>query len=131
MLGGLAVVDVTLVALVASKRGAAGAGIVSALRIEPGLLLPALASLLFVALAWRVRRKSATSREAGQTVMLYGLLWLIVYDAAFVAGYVRDALATLAVLLLLPVAYFSVQLMRWWSKLVAVSQRPAFKRART
>ena len=27
-------------------------------------------------------------REAGQTLMLYGLLWLIVYDACFVAAYV-------------------------------------------
>ena len=50
---------------------------------------------------------------------------------AFVAGFVRNWLATLAVLMLLPVAYLSVQLMRWWSKLMAVSQRPAFKRART
>jgi hypothetical protein len=131
VLGGLAVIDVTLISLVASRRGAASTGIMSALRVEPGLVLPALASVAFVALAWRVRRRSATSREAGQAVMLYGLLWLIVYDAAFVAGYVRDALATLAVLALLPVAYFSVQLMRWWSKLVAVSQRPDFKRART
>jgi hypothetical protein len=96
-----------------------------------GLLLPALASVAFVLLAWRVRRKSASSRDAGQALMLYGLLWLIVYDAAFVAGYVRDWAATLAVLMLLPVAYLSVQLMRWWSKLMAVSQRPAFKRART
>jgi hypothetical protein len=28
--------------------------------------------------------------------MLYGLLWLIVYDACFVAAYVRNAVATLA-----------------------------------
>jgi hypothetical protein len=32
-------------------------------------------------------------------------------------------------LLLFPAAYFSVQLMRWWSKLLALSQRPTFKRA--
>jgi hypothetical protein len=99
--------------------------------VEPGLLAPALATAVFVALAWRVRRRYQSSREAGQAVMLYGLLWLIVYDAAFVAGYVRDAAATLAILLLLPVAYLSVRLMRWWSQLVALSQRPAFKRAKT
>jgi hypothetical protein len=29
------------------------------------------------------------------------------------------------------VAYFSVQLMRWWSKIVAASHRPEFKRAGT
>jgi hypothetical protein len=131
VLGGLAVVDGTLIALVAARRGAGETGLASALRVETGLLLPVLASVVFVLLAWRVRRRSATSREAGQALMLYGLLWLIVYDAAFVAGYVRNGVATLGVLTLLPVAYLSVQLMRWWSKLMAVSQRPAFKRART
>ena len=50
---------------------------------------------------------------------------------AAAVGYVRNWAASLAVLLLLPVAYFSVRLMRWWSQLVALSQRPAFKRART
>ena len=39
--------------------------------------------------------------------------------------------AIAAVFLLLPVAWLSVQLMRWWSKLVALSQRPSFKRANT
>jgi hypothetical protein len=61
-------------------------------------------------------------------MMLYGLLWLIVYDAAFVAAYV-GWLAAGAVLLLLPVAYLSVQLMRWWAQLMTLSQRPPFKRA--
>jgi hypothetical protein len=32
-------------------------------------------------------------------------------------------------LLLLPAAYFSVQLMRGWSKLMTLSQKPTFKRA--
>jgi len=131
VLGGLALIDGMFIAIVAARRGAAEAGVAAALRIELALLLPVLASVLFVFIAWRVRRKSASSREAGQRVMLYGLLWLIVYDAAFVAGYVRNGVATLAVLMLLPVAYLSVQLMRWWSKLMAVSHRPAFKRART
>jgi hypothetical protein len=35
------------------------------------------------------------------------------------------------ILLLLPVAYFAVQVMRWWSRLLAASQRPEFKRAGT
>ena len=131
VLGGLAAADVVLIALVASRRGAAGAGFLAATRAHWGLALPALAALAFVVLAWRVRRKARSSREAGQALMLYGLLWLIVYDAAFVAGYVRDPLATGLVFMLLPLAYLSVQLMRWWSKLVAVSQRPEFKRART
>ena len=129
--GGLAVVDVMLVTLVAQRRAEWAGGTLAALRVQPGLVLPALAALGFVVLAWRVHRRSATSREAGQAVMLYGLLWLIVYDAAFVAGYARHWLATAAVLALLPVAYLSVRLMRWWSQLLALSQRPDFKRART
>ena len=36
-----------------------------------------------------------------------------------------------ALVLLFPLAYFSVQLMRWWSKILSLSQKPAFKRART
>ena len=131
VLGGVAMIDVMLVAMVAARRSARAPDLLAALRVEWGLAAPVLATVAFVALAWRVRRRSATSREAGQAVMLYGLLWLIVYDAAFVAGYVRDWAASLAVLLLLPVAYFSVRLMRWWSQLLALSQRPAFKRART
>jgi hypothetical protein len=101
------------------------------LRAGPELLAPLAAVLAFVALAFVVRRRSATSREAGQKLMLYGLLWLIVYDACFVGAYVRDMRATLAVVMLLPVAYFAVRLMRWWSKIVALSQKPQFKRAGT
>ena len=125
VIGGLLAADLALVGFVASRQGAAG----PALRVGPELALPLLAAAGFVALAWRVRRTSATSREAGQALMLYGLLWLIVYDACFVAAYVRDAAATAAVLMLLPVAYLSVRLMRWWSKLMAVAQKPQFKRA--
>ena len=35
----------------------------------------------------------------------------------------------IAMLILLPLAYASVQLMRWWGRLIALSQRPDFKRA--
>jgi 4-hydroxybenzoate polyprenyltransferase len=130
VIGGLVAIDAMLIGLVASRR-AGGGGWAAAVRFEPGLLLPAVAAAAFVVLAWRVRRRSATSREAGQAVMLYGLLWLIVYDAAFVAGYARDWLAAAGILMLLPVAYLSVRLMRWWSQLVTAAQPPAFKRART
>jgi hypothetical protein len=129
--GGLLLIDAMFVTLVATRRSTGGGGLREPLQIQPGLALAAGATGLFVALAWWLRRRSASSRDAGQTLMLYGLLWLIVYDAAFVAGYTRDPLATAAVFLLLPVAWLSVQLMRWWSKLVALSQRPSFKRANT
>jgi 4-hydroxybenzoate polyprenyltransferase len=127
VLGSLAAID----ALVLLWRWRVGAGsFVERLNFRPELLLPLAAAVLFVVLAWRVRVKSATSREAGQKVMLYGLLWLIVYDACFVAAYVGWVPAVV-IALLLPVAYSAVQLMRWWSKIVAVSQRPEFKRAGT
>jgi 4-hydroxybenzoate polyprenyltransferase len=95
------------------------------------LAVPAAAAVAFVLVAWTIKRRAHTSREAGQRTMLFGLLWLIVYDAAFVAAYVRSWIATAAVLLMFPVAYFSVQLMRWWAKLLTLSQRPTFKRAKT
>jgi len=61
--------------------------------------------------------------------MLYGLLWLIAYDACFVAAYVGYLPAVL-LLLLLPAAYFSMQLMRTWSRIVLLSQKPTYQRAR-
>ena len=125
VLGGLGLIDAGAIGLIVWRRGLDG------LWLRPALLIPLAAAGVFALVAWRVRRTSPTSREAGQKAMLYGLLWLIVYDAGFVAAYTRHWPAALAVLLLLPVAYGSVQLMRWWSKLVAVSQRPAFKRAKT
>lgn len=131
VLGGLAAIDVMLVGLVGTRRLPQAGGLAAALRIDSGLIPPAVVTIVFVALGWFVRRRSATPRQAGQALMLYGLLWLIVYDAAFVAGYVNNRLATLSILMLMPVAYLSVQFMRWWSKLLALSRPPDFKRART
>ena len=62
--------------------------------------------------------------------MLYGLLWLIVYDACFVQAYAIKPWAGAMLLLLLPIAYFSVQFMRWWSNLLMISQRPQYIVAR-
>ncbi len=104
------------------------------LALTPGLLLPAAAVLVFIAIALFIRWRHGNRREDGQTLMLYGLLWLIVYDAAFVAAYLPDParwLAALILFMLLPLAYMSVQLMRWWSKLIVASQRPDYKRAGT
>jgi hypothetical protein len=124
--GWLAAIDAAVIAVVGSD----GPGsFVGNLGMRWQLLMPVAASALFVGVAWRIRRTSATRREAGQKAMLYGLLWLIVYDASFVAAYVSWAAAGI-LLALLPVAYFSVQLMRWWSKIVAASHRPEFKRAK-
>ncbi|HEV2295538.1 MAG TPA: UbiA family prenyltransferase [Tepidisphaeraceae bacterium] len=129
VLSGLATVNVLSVALVWSRRTRVGLDPwTDALSIEPALLIPLACVLGFVALAWYVRRSVRNSREAGQTLMLYGLLWLIVYDVAFVAAFV-GLVPALALLILLPLAYASVQLMRWWGRLITLSQRPGFKRA--
>lgn len=97
--------------------------------IRPGLLLPGGLAGLFVLVAWRIRRTAPTSRQAGQTLMLTGLLWLILYDAAFAWVYVGWRSAA-GLLLLAPVSYLCVLLMRWWAKLVLLSQQPEFKRVR-
>jgi hypothetical protein len=94
---------------------------------ERGILFALAAVLFFLAVALAIRRRSASRREAGERLMLAGLLWLIVYDAAFVAGYVSVGLGAL-LLGLLPVAWWSVRLMRWWSKVLSLSQRPKFQR---
>lgn len=108
-------------------------GLCAALRprtlwIGPGLMLPAAAVLLFIALAVALRVRISNERQAGQKLMLYGLMWLIVYDAAFAAAFVGWLSGGL-ILSLLPIAYLAVQLMRWWSKMLEASQRPEYRRA--
>ena len=100
-----------------------------ALWMTPGLLYAGAAAVGFLVAAAIVVRRSVEARSAGQTLMLLGLLWLIVYDVAIVAGYVNLRAAAL-LSLLLPMAYLAVQIMRWWSKLVAISQPPKYLRAR-
>jgi len=129
--GGLAVIDGLLVGLLAWRRTAGGTiPIAVALRVTPALIVPAAAAGAFVVLAIVIRKTSATPREAGQRLMLYGLLWLIVYDFSFAVGYVGWAPA-LGLLSLLPLAYASVQVMRWWGGVIALSHRPQFKRIET
>ncbi len=129
VLSGLATVNILSVALVWYRRTFIREDPwTEALAIEPNLLIPLACVLGFVAVAWHVRRTVTNSREAGQTLMLYGLLWLIVYDVAFVGALV-GIVPALVLLVLLPLAYASVQLMRWWGRFVALSQRPGFKRA--
>ncbi len=104
--------------------------IIQILDFRLALLGPLTAAITFCALAFWIRRQNPNPRDAGQTLMLTGLLWLIVYDATFAVSYV-SILAGLLILMLLPIAYFSVLVMRWWSKLMLLSQRPEFKRVET
>ena len=94
------------------------------------LLLPMGAVFAFIALGAFIRWRTPGLRDAGQKLMLYGLLWLIVYDACFVFAYV-GWWEGLLMLLFFPAGWLSVQFMRWWSKIVSLSQRPTFKRVRT
>jgi UbiA prenyltransferase family len=126
VLGGLALFDALAISVVAWRRYEGS--VAGALQISDGLMLPLAAAMLFVAVAATLRRTAPTRRVAGQKLMLFGLLWLIVYDACFAGIYV-GALAGVLLFLLLPVAYFSVQLMRGWSQLLALSQPPRFQRA--
>ena len=131
VIGGLAGINVLMIGGLGWKLGDESlSGLPAALGMRPALLLPMAAAIVFVGIAYLIRRQNPVSRDAGQKLMLYGLLWLIVYDACFVAGYVSWA-AGLAVLALLPIAWWSVKFMRAWSRLIALSQRPAFQRART
>jgi 4-hydroxybenzoate polyprenyltransferase len=133
VLGSLAGIDAAAVMMVWWKRSGGvmtAATFAQSLWVRPGLALPLAAAAVFVVVAWLIWRRSASHREAGQDLMLYGLLWLIVYDTAFVAGYVGPGMAAV-IFLLLPVAYLSVQVMRWWGKLVALTHRPEFRRVET
>ena len=129
--GGLLTADVVCVAAVWWKRDHRFEldKFAENLWVEPGLLYAAGAAVLFTLVAWVIRKRYLDPRTAGQTMMLFGLLYLIVYDVCFLAGYVSPVAASF-LLLLLPAAYLSVQLMRWWSKLVSLSQKPTFQRAR-
>lgn len=130
MLGGLAVVDATCVWVVWWRRQQRlGGDFIDTLWITPGLWLAGAAVVAFAILAILIRLFSADVRSAGRKLTLAGLLWLIVYDAVFVAGYVGWAPAVL-LLLLLPISYLSVVLMRWWARIVLLSQRPEYQRAR-
>ena len=131
VLGGLAGIDISVLGIIGSRRGnGTVSGCVAALGIDHRLLAPLVAVVIFVGIAAYIRRRNTVPRDAGQQLMLYGLLWLIVYDAAFVGAFV-GLVAALCLLGLLPLAWWSVQLMRWWSKVISLSHRPAFQRART
>lgn len=125
---GLFVINLLVIVAVGQRRAPRAGGWLNGLEIQTELMIPLAAALIFAGIAFYIRRSAPTERDAGQRLMLYGLLWLIVYDAAFVAAYV-DWSSGLLVLLLMPLAYGSVQLMRWWSRLAAIAQRPAYRRA--
>jgi hypothetical protein len=130
---GILVVDAIAMVTLGTHRG--NGDPVEAFGADPsmmwnnGLLIPIAAVVAFVLVAIRIRRRTPGQRDAGQKLMLYGLLWLTIYDACFVFAYV-GWWEGLLMLLFFPASWLFVQFMRWWSKIVSMSQRPTFKRVR-
>ena len=133
IVAGLIFVDALAIIALGTWRGHgdvfAAFHIAPAMMWNPKLVIPIGAVLAFIAVAAFIRWRTPGLRDAGQKLMLYGLLWLIVYDASFVYAY-HGWWQGLLMLLFFPAAWLSVQLMRWWSKIVSLSQRPTFKRVR-
>lgn len=127
VIGGVLLIDLLAISLVQADQGGLP---YNRLSFTPRLFLPAALFLAFIPIAMLIRRRSSSLRQAGQTLMLSGLLYLITYDAAFVGIYVGWKYAV-ALLLLLPASYLMVQLMRWWSKLMLISQAPSYQRIRS
>jgi hypothetical protein len=127
--GGLGTINLLFIAIVwLRRRGEAGPDMLATvLGIRAELAAPLSAGAAFALLAWWIRSHSATPHDAGSRLMLMGLLWLIVYDAAFAGVYVSP-LAGAALLMLLPVSYLFVHVMRWWSRIVSLAHQPQFRR---
>jgi 4-hydroxybenzoate polyprenyltransferase len=124
----LAVVNTALITVLAHRRGPQPGSIMTDLLFDARLIYPAATVIAALVIAILIRRRNSDPRAAGKTLMLVGLLWLIVYDAAFVLAYVglKQALMIFA---LLPIAWLGVRLTRLWAKVSALSDRPQYIRA--
>lgn len=129
VIGGLVLIVGMLIVFLLERRLPIDRNWQAALRVTDALIYPGVAVAAFVGVAVLIRLQHPDPRSAGRTMMLYGLLWLIIYDAAFVLGYVGWKYS-LVILSLFPIALLAVQVMRWWTKLVELSTRPEYQRAR-
>lgn len=129
VIGGLLSMILLLLVLLIERRTIHWQNWVQALHISDGLIYPAFGIVGFIVLAILLRIRHPDPRTAGRNIMLYGLLWLIVYDALFVLGYV-GWLYALVIVSLFPIALLAVQVMRFWSRLLDLSQKPQYQRAR-
>jgi hypothetical protein len=123
--GGLVATNILLVAAFFFRRGESFA---QSLQLTPALIPPFLAAGVFAVLAWTIKRRANDRRAAGKSLILYGLLWLIVYDALFVGGYV-DWWMGAGLLVLWPVAYLAVRAMRVWAVMTDLARKPEYIRA--
>jgi 4-hydroxybenzoate polyprenyltransferase len=156
---GVVGVNVAVVAWSLAMKLPAEAGIgkiPAAMSLTPWLAVPFVSTFAFAVVAWRIGRSVGGAarpqerlsadgeaelealplplrtrrKQAGRQLVLAGLLWLIVHDAAFVFAYV-GAVQAGVVLMLLPLAYAGVRLMRWWGELMALKERPRFRMAKS
>jgi hypothetical protein len=97
------------------------------LLVRPMMVGPIVMVLAFICAAIWIKAKYPNPRNAGEWLMLVGLLWLIAYDATFVTSFI-GFLPGFLIWLLFPLACLAVIFMRWWGKVLAITQRPQFKR---
>lgn len=127
VIGGLVLLVGTLLATFIYRRGG-GTDVMLHLWLTPRLLPVVAGIITFLALAITLYLQAPDNRSAGRSIMLYGLVWLIVYDASFV--FVIDWRPSLIILSLLPLSLIAVQLMRVWAQMVELSAKPQYQRAR-
>lgn len=130
--GGIVMVNLAVVVVLWQRRTGGSVDlelVATRLALRWTLLYVAAAVAGFGVVSFLVLRREREHRAAGQQLMLVGLLWLIVYDAAFALAYVGRVQATILIALL-PVSYLSVQAMRWWTRLLQLGQKPQLIRAR-
>ena len=96
--------------------------------LRAALLGPVLLAGLFVLVGRVIRVRSNDRRAAGKTLILYGLLWLILYDAAFVAGWV-DWRAGAVLLMFWPMGWVAVRAMRAWGRVAEMAGKPQYVRS--
>ena len=121
----LVAMNVMLVATIFFRRGLDFAG---SLRLSWALIPPIALSVAFAVLGTTIKKRANDRRAAGKALILYGLLWLVLYDAAFVIGYV-SLWYGLALLAFWPVSYGAVRAMRVWASMTDLARRPVYVRA--
>ena len=125
---GLALIDAILITLYYFSRGDESESFMARMWITPRLVFPLIAVLGFLVLVGLILRRGKSYRDIGRQLWLGGLLWLIVYDAAFVNAYVSSAWACV-ILTLLPVTYVGMKVVGVVGGVAALARRPEFRRA--
>src|SRR5690606_15373734 len=75
---GLVLLNAALIVAFFLRRGESFA---ESLRLSPALIPPVLAAAAFGVVGFLIKQRANDRRAAGKALILYGLLWLIVYDA--------------------------------------------------